>query len=150
MSKYATLFTPSIQEIYEVTIFSALPSDSRLISTFYVLLFPTGSYHTNIKAPIMKAINSSAIKVELRNTPRLNARELWGAAKKNEIACFLGSTPVHHFKNLTGAYPISVVLASLRNFTTYKCNALYFGNMYGHEYNIVSAFEARHTAENSK
>lgn len=108
----------------------------------------SGSYHTNIKPPIMKAINSSAIKVELRNTPRLNAREHWGAAKKNEIACFLGSTPVHHFKNLTGAYPISVVLASLRNFTTYKCNALYFGNMYGHEYNIVSAFEARHTAEN--
>ena len=107
--------------------------------------FFTGNY---IKVPLLTSLNSSAIKVQLDAGTKLNVRDNWVEDKKYEIVCYRVSSLIHHFKNLTGPYPIVVVLSGLQNYTTYRCNAYYFGKISGSDYNIVSGFQDGRTAEN--
>ena len=98
--------------------------------------------------PLMTALNFSAIQVQLDSGTKLNQRDHWVEDKKYEIVCYKGSSLIHHFKNITGSYPIVVVLSGLVNYTIYKCNAYYFGKINGSDYNIVSGLREKRTAEN--
>ena len=104
----------------------------------------------NINSPKLTALSPSTLRVQLISGTRINSRDSWVAIQRFEIVCYRQYTLTHHFKNITGPYPLSVVLSGLANYTTYKCNAYYYGKINGKDFNVESGFESQTTAENGK
>jgi len=102
----------------------------------------------SIARPTMTTRSPSALGAQLSSGTRINRRDSWVAVKQFEIACYREDTLIHHFKNITGSYPHNVVLSGLANYTTYKCNAYYYGKINGKDFNVASGFESQTTAEN--
>ena len=113
---------------------------------YYKMLFLGDS----ITRPTMTTQSPSAIRVQLTPGTRINSRDSWAAVLKFEIVCYRQDTLIRHFKNIAGLYPHSVVLSGLANYTTYRCNAYYYGKINGNDFNVASGFSSQTTAENSK
>ena len=98
----------------------------------------------------MTVLNSSAIQVRLASNANLYPKDRWQPQEKYEIACY-GKNEATLLKqfNLTGRLPQERILTGLKNYTTYRCYAHYFGSLpEGVQYNIVSNSRKAQTSEN--
>ena len=113
-----------------------------------LLLLQNNFEGNSIKSPTLTTLSPSALRIQLTSGTRINWRDSWAAVQQFEIVCYRQDTLIRHFKNITGPYPHSVVLSGLANYTTYRCNAYYYGKINGNDFNVASGFESHKTAEN--